>query len=185
MTDYQKLYSARKRDRAGAFLGAAGIIGLLLLTYTAAAKEETVPLTQRVGCRECHKMTDHAKLAAYLKAKGSPVPAKMATAILKQPIARQPILTKIAVAESNANPYLRNYGYKKAHSGAWGVNERLHGRVSSDPCKQAEQAGKYFSELLKMTDGNLQQALSIYGGDSSKKRWYASNILKDLEEATP
>ena len=54
MNDFKHI-NRTKKDRLGNFMAVIGLIGLVSLAYSVAREPYYVPLTQRIGCRECHK----------------------------------------------------------------------------------------------------------------------------------
>lgn len=135
----------------------------------------SVPATNdgQLDCRTCH--SKKAAMIEYFKKAGSKSPEKMAEAVMstKSPS----LLAAIARVESDGNADIRKTGYKKQHDGAWQVNRYLHGKVPSDPVKQALQAEAILKELTETLP--LKKALSVYGGDSSNQ--YQKTILAELE----
>lgn len=127
-------------------------------------KDDLVPILNHSeltpDCHQCHdrKMA----MARWFEKHGSPVPEKMAEAVLKTN--KPKIMAKIAVRETNGNPYKRKYGYKKAHDGAFGVNRNDWGKVSEDPVEQAIQAEMAYDTFFKAAKGNKVVAHNLYGG---------------------
>lgn len=131
----------------------------------------------QVKCTSCH--TRHMAMSLYFEKFGSKTPDKMAEAVLKR---RSPkLLARIAVTESNGNPHIRNYGYKKAHDGAFGINRNYWGKVSKNPIKQAEQAEDALETFVIESKGNISVALNKYGGDITEQV-YADKIIKGLDK---
>ena len=159
------------------------VFGMVILTAVRTldrglfAGHETAPMTYRLipSCTECHRPTAHAKMTEYFKRSGSPVPAKMATAVLMT--SRPRLLAAIATVETQGNPSKRNTGYRHRHHGSFQVNPRYWGKVSSDPVAQAMQADKILDELIGVYG---KKALSVYGGDSTSK--YQRTVLAELAE---
>jgi hypothetical protein len=117
----------------------------------------------------------HVALTAFFARKGSPDPQRMATAVLETK--RPRLMAAIAVRESGGNPKAVGDGGKS--KGAFQVQDRHHGRVSSDPVEQALQSERVLNELIAENNGNLKKALNAYNGDTRRKV-YAQNILSEL-----
>lgn len=118
----------------------------------------------------------HFALSEFFRLKGSPDPQRMATAVLETK--RPRLMASIAVRESGANPKAVGDGGRS--KGAFQVQAKHHGRVSSDPVEQALQSERVLDELLSENNGNMKKALNAYNGDT-KKKVYAQNILAELE----
>ena len=170
---WKKKYSLKKELLKCSFLA----VLLIGIAYSLPYHEEPAQLKNPSSCKGCHNR--HDAMSRYFEHKGSPDPRRMATAVLET--SRPRLMAKIAVTETNANPNLRKYGYKKRHSGAFGVAERDWGEVSDNPVDQALQSERALKEFERIHSGNIEKALNNYGGDKTK-RTYAQNILKDLEE---
>lgn len=186
MNDYitanQRLYRISRKDTGFQMVGmfAMGLtFGMALLATVKKCDKLPEPVTAQTGCRECHYPTTHAKMTEYFKSAGSPVPAKMATAVLMTP--RPRLMAAVAAVESGGNPNIRRGGWKGKYSGSFQVDSALHGKVSPDPIKQAAQAEKLLSELI--AEHGLQRGLSRYGGDSTDK--YCRKVLAELTERVP
>ena len=137
------------------------------------AQAALIPMASHNTCTGCHTYSAHAKMTAYFRRNGSPVPEQMATAVLMTK--RPRLLAAIATIETNGNPAKRNAGYKNRHSGSFQVNPYHWGRVSKDPIEQARQADSILDEL---TADYGHKAISVYGGDSTNK--YQRTVLAEL-----
>ena len=135
---------------------------------------------RQLDCSACHnpQFQKQSNMAEYFKKKGSKTPEEMAYAVLKTRSPR--LLAAMATVESKGTPSIRRTGYRKSHDGAFQVNPKHWGEVSTDPIKQALQAEAILEELVKET-GNIKSALNQYGGDKTRKV-YARNILTELVE---
>jgi len=154
---------------------AVAVITAITIGYVAVKHPSVKPAQKQ--CAECHDSKKH-NLTEYFKKKGSPEPEVMADAVLQT---RNPrLLAAVAVKESTGNYRIRNAGYKNRHHGAFQVNPRDWGKVSTDPIDQALQAEGILRELVE-EKGTITAALNQYGGDKTHKR-YAKNILAELQE---
>jgi hypothetical protein len=123
-------------------------------------------------CNQCHGLA--VKMTEYFKKNGSRNPEEMAYAVLNTSSPR--LLAAIAVKESNANSSVRRSGYKNRHDGAFQVNGKHWGKVSTHAVEQALQAENILKDLT--TEMPIKKALSQYGGDSTEK--YQRKILAEL-----
>ena len=165
------------RPRSNAFatmtLFVTGIsIGMVVVVAVKSCDRQTEPVVVKVNCAACHNR--QTTLTEYFRKAGSRSPEDMADAVLNTRSPR--LLAAVAVVESGGNPTVRNAGYKRRHDGAFQVNPRLHGRVSTDPIKQALQAESILCELAETMP--IKKALSVYGGDSTSK--YQRRVLAEL-----
>jgi ribosomal protein L34E len=165
---YQERY--RKRlNRRRLIIGVQCLVVLLIVSvfvadYQMKRKHITCPTLQ---AQKSHvRLTDKQWVySKFFQRNGSKVPDVMAVAITAVKKKNQKHLAKIAVIETNGNPKLRKYGYRKAHDGAFGVNRRDWGTVSHNAIAQALQAEFALEEFVKMTKGDLQKAKRLYGGE--------------------
>jgi hypothetical protein len=175
-------YSAQDReDRrilTSIVLATMGVVfGIVMLSGLRYCERQPKPamLSSHVQqvCNDCHHSTAHSKLTEYFRPT-SRNPEVMATAVLMTQSPR--LMAAIAKVESGGNPHIKKGGYRGRHSGAFQVNPKLHGRVSSDPIRQALQSEAILSELTATMP--IKKALSIYGGDSSSR--YQRRVLAEL-----
>lgn len=140
------------------------------------------PSNGQLDCQKCHsrELQKQDKLSEYFRKNGSRTPEEMANAVLKTKSPR--LLAAIAVKETGGNPSTRATGYKKRHHGAFQVNPKHWGAVSSDPVKQAKQSEAILTELVQ-EKGGIVKGLNAYGGDSQGK--YAKMILAELDKEVP
>jgi hypothetical protein len=152
------------------------MVVLLVLTFS------SVPLSDAssssVNVMYPKYAAKHQKLTNYFKKNGSPVPDKMAHAVLATK--RPRLMAAKAIIETHGDPSKRNTGYKKRHHGAWQVCDKWWGPVSTEVSKQAIQAEDVFDVYLKSSKGDWRTALSKYGGDSSSK--YAISVLNEMNK---
>lgn len=179
---YHLKYVARqRRGKIGAWsIVALAVIGLSILavhTYESKEEEKAIVLPMK---KSHNILTDKEwRMKMYFVKNGSKSPEDMALAVLARRSPR--LLARIAVVETNGNPHLRAYGYKKKHDGAWGVNREYWGVVSKDPMWQAMQAEFALETKTKEAHNNIVVALNNYGGDVSKQT-YANTVLSKLAE---
>jgi len=109
----------------------------------------------------------------FFAANGSPAALQMAQAVTDPRInpKYRPVLAAVSVAETGADPTVRNAGYKKRHHGAWQVNPAFHGPVSHSPAQQAVQAQAILSDLMVASNvwgsDRWKTALVKYNGGKS------------------
>lgn len=153
-------------------------VAIAATALIAAIYSMSVPQENYVAlkCGACHFETHHTKMTRYFAANGSPVPAKMASAVMMTP--RPKLMAAVAVVESGGDPTARRKGFKKRHDGAFQVNPSFHGAVPTDPIKQAQQAEAILDELIGKH--GLNKGLAKYGGDSTDK--YSRMVLAELQE---
>jgi hypothetical protein len=144
-------------------------LGMLLLSTLRSCEPEPVMAKTVV-----QQPPNHAEMTEYFKKAGSPVPEKMAAAVMATKSPR--LMAAVATVESGGNPALRNTGYKRRHHGAWQVNPKYWGKVPRDAAGQAKQSERILAELTE--DMPIKTALSRYGGDSTDK--YARTVLAEL-----
>lgn len=171
-----------QREKRRNRLKATAVMGLIAAAYILAStidyKEQEEAYKQRFPMIKSHNsITDkEEKLTSYFRKKGSPNPQAMAEAVLRTKSPR--LMAAIATIETNGNPTKRNTGYRKQHSGAFQVNKKYWGPVSTNPVQQALQAENALEEFIKQT-GSIEPALNGYGGDKTKKE-YSRTILAEL-----
>ena len=108
---------------------------------------------------------------------GSPAPEEMAVAVTQTK--RPALMAAIAVKESNGNP--KAVGDHGDSLGAWQVQPKHWGPVSTDPVQQALQAERILEELTgNEPRGSLRYALSRYntGRVCSTGKRYANHVIK-------
>lgn len=171
----------RKKAQRNAGIWFIVILILVCIVYPMVQSHEYKKRLLNPSLQKSHRtLTDkEARMAAYFHKNGSKSPEEMAVAVLNTKSPR--LMARIAVVETNANPDLRKYGYRKAHDGAFGVNRYDWGKVSHRAIDQALQAEDALDTFVKDHKGNIIRALNNYGGDKSKKT-YANLVLAKLHE---
>jgi hypothetical protein len=186
--DTDLMYDKRwkKRPRYGAATVYLLVFALVLIVagHTWSSKEAPVKFKKgddSCGTTNCH--TRHMSMQRFFERKGSPDPARMATAVLETK--RPKLMAKMAIRESGADPKAVGDGGKSKT--AFQMQERhwsklMHeGKASKDPVVQALDSERILEALLAENNGNLRKALNAYNGDITRKV-YAKNILSDLEK---
>lgn len=148
-------------------------IALILVGNSVSCDEKIIKVEPAVKIEPSREV----QMTEYFKSKGSPVPQKMAKAVLSTKNPK--LMASIAVHESNGNPKAVGDGGKS--KGAFQVQSHHHGRVSKNPIKQALQSERILEELLAENNGNLKKALSAYNGERTRKV-YANKILAELTQ---
>jgi hypothetical protein len=155
----------------------AGLVGLsIALTECHEDKSVAPAQMQRLTIKQ-------QGFAEFFKRHGSPAPEQMAVAVssTKNPA----LMAAMAVKESNGDP--KAVGDSGNSKGAFQVQERHWGKVSSDPVEQALQAERILEELLSsarhLRRGNprLRVALAQYNGGTIPPRVsyrYADHVIK-------
>jgi hypothetical protein len=180
---YQERYERRLRRRM------ITIVGLFILLvvcttmlvrnsfYFRAQIEREMSMKKIPMAKSHTRLTDQQwELSQYFQKIGSPEPQKMAIAVSMTKKPR--LMAAMAKVETRANPHKRRTGYKKRYHGAWQVDPKHWGRVSSDPIEQALQAQDALEDLVRTHNGNFKRGLNNYGGDSTDN--YSKKILAEL-----
>ena len=120
------------------------------------------------------------KLSEHFRRAGNEYPEMSASAVIQTSVPN--LMAAVAIKGEKNSPYTsKQGGYKKAHVGAYQVNERYHGYAGATPIDQALKAEGILENLVIENNGNLTAALNSYGGDKTKKV-YAKNILEELHK---
>ena len=151
-----------------------GIVTLLCLLSGGCVDVIVKTQEGRSRAAEAERLTDEQRgFKEFFARHGSPASEDMAKAVTatKRPELR-PILAAVAIAETGADPTVRNGGYKGRHHGAFQVNPAYHGPVSDSPVEQVLQAEQILSDLLEASNARgshrrLKTALVRYNGGSS------------------
>lgn len=171
--------------REGNAFASVALVGfgifIVMIALAALRACETRPASAQVQsavvsrqCGECH--TRKWNMTRYFERKNHATPEAMAEAVLSTQSPR--LLAAMNTAGEKCTPYTsRRGGFRKAHAGAWQINERLHRlRVPENPVDQALQAERLLSQLTN--EMPIRQALSTWGGDSTDA--YQKRVLAEL-----
>jgi hypothetical protein len=113
----------------------------------------------------------------FFKRHGSPAPEQMAVAVTSTK--RPALMAAIAVKESNGDPSA--VGDSGSSRGAFQVQAKHWGKVSSDPVQQALQAERILEELVASSSrGGLRRGLAKYNGGTEPPRVsfrYADGVM--------
>jgi hypothetical protein len=150
------------------------LIFIILAGYDWVSKEPKIEFKKSHG--EIKPTIREIQMAEYFRRKGSPVPQKMAQAVLATSKPR--LMASIAVRESGGDPKAVGDGGKS--KGAFQVQKHW-GIVSKNVVEQALQSERVIDELIIASGGNLKVALNKYGGDRTRKV-YAKNILQEMNK---
>lgn len=123
-----------------------------------------------------HPSAQEKKLAAVFEYYGSSDPMGMARAVLATE--KPELMAAVAITESNGRP--EAVGDSGKSKGAFQVQERHWGKVSSDAVNQALQAERILSELVQSSRGRLLCGLSKYNAGRAGSRVgqrYASKVI--------
>ena len=168
---------------AYAILSLLGSLALITLLFGGCVDGvvETTQNRERIGQQIFTQ--EQQEYVNFFKKHNSPVPEQMAMAVTATK--RPALMAAIAVVESNGDP--KAVGDKGKSKGAFQVQEKHWGEVSSDPVKQALHAERILEELLSsrraLWPGNsrLRVALARYNGGERPPRVsyrYADKVMR-------
>lgn len=125
-------------------------IGVMMHSCTEAVVK-TAENQERYYSRQAVQLSEEQKqYKAFFMKNGNEAHAVVMAQAITQPEIKphnRPILAAVAVAETGADPTIRNTGWKNRHSGAFQVSH-VHGPVSESPYQQALQAQQILDELM-------------------------------------
>jgi len=151
------------------------VLGLCLLTLKSCI--DTIPNKPVMGEAPKPQLTyEQEQFKSFFQRHGSPVPDQMAVAVTATK--RPALMAAIAVVESNGNP--KASGDSGESKGAWQVQAKHWGKVSTDPVSQALQAERILEELLS-SRRSLRSGLAQYNGGTRPPKIsyrYADRIIK-------
>jgi hypothetical protein len=183
--DTYRAYNKNRRAKRAA-QALMVIIGLLIAVFVAhtVAYKEAIPKGIKGSVAvdvskyvQADMLDRQLEMSGYFHKIKARSPQDMAVAVLSTKSPK--LLAAMSKIETGGDHTVRAAGYKKRHHGAWQVNPKYWGPVSSNPIKQAMQVEKILMDLVNESNGKITVALNKYGGDSSDN--YSKKVLSELE----
>lgn len=169
------------------FFGIA--ISLSALTHGCIdSADKTAAISQRAAAAASPALTsEQEEYRRFFAQHGSPAPVEMAKAVTVAKHHNRPVLASMAVVESNATPWAVGDGGDSI--GAWQIQPKHHGKVSSDPVKQALKAERILEDLTTSNvRGGLRCRIAKYNGGINPpgiSYRYADRVIALAKEVKP
>jgi hypothetical protein len=184
-SDEQKQHDRSILRPLGAFAGLA-VVAIAFVHGCTDGLNKTATIRQReVQAATTPLTSEQEEYRKFFAKHGSPAPVEMAKAVTAAKPHNRPVLAAVAVVESSGNP--RAIGDGGDSIGAWQIQPKHWGLVSSDPAKHALKAEAILEALvesrgrLRCYSQRLRASLAAYNGGNNPPRSayrYADRILK-------